>query len=219
MTSTFTVVLADDHRLFRQGIRRIIEEMDGIQIAGEAGDGLELLGMIDKAKPDLVILDISMPRMRGIEAAHEIKAASPRTRILILTMHKDIEFLRQAVTAEVEGYLLKEDADTELIRAIGALRDGHPYITPILAGALTRDWLALTRGKPAQEKARLSVREREVLKLFAEGMAYTEIADTLHISVHTVYSHRANLMRKLRARKPADLVKHAIRLGLVSLSE
>lgn len=219
MTSPYKIVLADDHRLFRQGIRRIIEDMDGVEIVAEAGDGLELLDVLKFAKPDLVVLDISMPKLRGIEAAHEIKAVSPRTRILVLTMHKDLEFLRQSVKAGVEGYLLKEDADTELIKAIEAIRKGHQYITPILAGALTRDWLALARGRSAHEENNLTVREREVLKLFAEGLAYTEIADELHISVHTVYSHRANIMRKVKTRKPADLVKYAIRQGLVPLAE
>lgn len=219
MHPTYKIVLADDHRLFRQGIRRIIEEMAGVEVVAEAGDGLELLDQVKKTRPDLVILDISMPKLRGIEAAHEIKAIQPRTRVLILTMYKDLEFLRQSMKAGVAGYLLKEDADTELIQALKAIRTGHPYITPTLAGELTRDWLAMARGRVTDPEKSLSVRERQVLKLFAEGHAYTEIAETLNISVHTVYTHRANLMRKLQARNPADLVKCAIRHGLVPLTE
>lgn len=215
----YRILLADDHRLFREGVRRILQEVEGLEVAAEAADGLELLRLLRRRPVDLVVLDVSMPHLRGIEAAAEIKASWPAVRILILTMHKDLEFLRYAVSAGAEGYLLKEDADTELLAAVDAIRRGGTYITPLLAPYLTRDWVAMTRGRQPDGDPSLTVRERQVLKLVAEGRSYPEIADLLHISIHTVHTHRANLMRKLGARKPADLVKYAIRKGYVPLSD
>jgi DNA-binding NarL/FixJ family response regulator len=217
--STYKIVLADDHRLFREGVRRILQDMKGVEVTAEAADGLELLRLLRRQPVNLVILDISMPQLRGIEAATEIKATWPAVRILILTMHKDLEFLRYALAAGAEGYLLKEDADTELLAAVDAIRQGRTYITPLLAPSLTQDWVAMSRGHQPESEPSLTLRERQVLKLVAEGHSYPEIGELLSISIHTVHSHRANLMRKLGARKSADLVKYAIRKGYVSISE
>jgi DNA-binding NarL/FixJ family response regulator len=186
-------------------------------VVGEVDCGLELLKLLQKLVPDLIILDISMPNLRGIEAIHEIRIVHPDVKILILTMHKDKEYLHQAISAGADGYLLKEDADTELSSAIKTIRHGRFYISPLLSEELTDDWIRTWRGKsklPIQLES-LTIREREVLKLIAEGKSSKEIGELLFISVRTVERHRANIMEKLNLKKTADLVKYAIQKGYV----
>ncbi|MFZ5570305.1 MAG: response regulator [Thermodesulfobacteriota bacterium] len=209
----YTIILADDHVLFRQGVHRIISEYPDLSIIGEAGDGLQLLKILNHARPDLIILDIAMPHLRGLEAAREIKALHPHIRILLLTMHRDMAYFRNAISAGVEGYLLKEDADTELLSAIRTIRKGEKYISPILFKDLTDDLLQLYRGKPHPDPDPLTTREREILKLIAEGKSSREIGELLHISLRTVQNHRANLMSKLNVKRTADLVRYAIVKG------
>jgi len=211
----YRVVLADDHILVRQGLKRILEEMADLEVIGEAGNGLELLKLLERITPQMILLDISMPNLRGIEAIREIKALHPEAKILIITMHKDKEYLYQAISAGANGYLLKEDADTELSTAIETVRRGKIYISPLLSEDLTDDWAQTYRGKSKlpYEPDNLTTREREVLKLIAEGRSSKEIADLLFISVRTVERHRANLMDKLGIKKTADLVKYAIEKG------
>ena len=203
--------------MFRQGLKRILEERSGFEVVGEVDCGLELLNFLEKLVPDLIILDISMPNLRGLEAIHEIKVNHPNVKILVLTMHKDKEYLHQAVTAGAEGYLLKEDADSELFSAIDRVRQGRIYVSPKLTEGLTTDWIKMTRGddKPSFEPVRLTTREREVLKLIAEGKSSKEIGDLLFISVRTVEHHRANIMEKLNLKNTADLVKYAVQKGYV----
>ena len=216
--SSYRIVLADDHVMFLKGIKNILEGALDLEVAGEAGDGLELLELIKKATPDRVILDIAMPSLRGLEAAREIKILSPEVKVLILTMHRDKEYVYCAISAGAEGYLLKEDADTELFKAIEKIRSGDYYISPLLSGELTHELVqAHQRGQLAPPES-LTVREREVLKLVAEGVKNKEIADLLFISVRTVEHHRANIMRKLRIKKAADLIKYAIRQVYTSSS-
>lgn len=203
--NTFHILLADDHVLLRQGLKNIIEKMADLKIVGEAGDGLELLQLLHKLTPHLIILDISMPHLRGMEAIREIKAIHPAVKVLMLTMHKDREYLHEAISAGAQGYLLKEDADTELFSAIQAIRQGKIYLSPFFSEGLTEDWAQTLRGKqtiPLEEP--LTTREREILKLIAEGKSNKEIADLLFIS------HRANIMEKLNLRKTADLVRYAL---------
>ena len=213
----FRIVLADDHILVRQGLKRLLEEMADLEVIGEAGDGLELLKLLGKIKPQMILLDISMPNLRGIEAISEIKALHPEAKILVLTMHKDKEYLYQAISAGANGYFLKEDADTELSTAIETIRRGKVYISPLLSGDLADDWAQTYRGKSKlpYEPDTLTTREREVLKMIAEGKSSKEVADLLFISVRTVERHRANLMDKLGFKKTADLVKYAIQKGYV----
>lgn len=200
----YTIILADDHPMFREGIRKIIERIEGALITGEANDGLELLELLKKSSPKLVILDISMPNLRGLEAIREIKKTYPQVMVLVLTMHKKKEFLRQALRDGADGFLLKEDAGSELIRAMQTVRNGGKYLSPLLAGVLTS--LAVEEEKTEV----LTIREREVLKLLAEGKRTKEIAAALYISPHTVRRHRANIMEKLDIQNLADLVKYAI---------
>lgn len=212
--AAYRIVLADDHVLFRKGVKSILEKDRGIEIVGESDDGLKLLDLLKKVEPDMVILDVSMPQLRGLEAAQEIKKISPNMKILILSMHRDRGYIHSAIAAGVEGYLLKEDADTELFAAIEKIRrDGH-YLSPLLCEQLAYG-LFQSRNQsegPAREEP-LSTREREVVKLVAEGFSNREIADLLSISVRTVENHRANIMKKLNAKNTADLTKYAITKG------
>ncbi|PWB81697.1 MAG: DNA-binding response regulator, partial [Candidatus Methylomirabilota bacterium] len=177
-------------------------------------DGLDLLGILKKQDADMVILDISMPNLRGIEAAVEIKKSRPKMKILILTMHKDSEYLRGAMAAGVNGYLLKENADSELFAAITRIRQGKTFVSPSLAEEFIEGWSRNcdNAGEPFR-KEQLTNREKQVLKLIGEGHTSREIADLLCISIRTVERHRANIMEELNLRNTADLVKYAIRKG------
>jgi DNA-binding NarL/FixJ family response regulator len=212
----YRIVVADDHNMFRQGLKRILSEMADLEVVGEVGNGLELLKRLNELTPHMVILDISMPNLRGIEAIREIKTIRPDAKILILTMHKDKEYLYQAISSGANGYLLKEDADTELFSAIETIRRGRIYLSPFLSEESKEDWAEIARGKrdlPFAES--LTTREKQVLKLIAEGKSSKEIADLLFISVRTVERHRANIMEKLNLKKTADLVKYAIKKGYI----
>ncbi len=218
MASPLKILLADDHVMFRQGVKRIIEGIDGVNVVGEASNGLELLRLLREVNPDLVIMDISMPNLRGLEATREIKAINSEVKVLILTMHKDREYLYHALTAGAEGYLLKEDADEELISAIETLRQGGTFISPLLSGQMAD--IFVDKFRPGGElrtapEEPLTVREREIIKLIAEGKSSKEIGELLFISSRTVQHHRANIMKKLNVKKTADLVKYAIQKGYV----
>ena len=213
--NTYRIVVTDDHGLFRKGLMGLLAGVADLEVVGEAADGLELLNLLNlkKANPHLVILDISMPSLRGIEAIREIKAIQPDVKILIVTMHKDKEYLYQALAAGADGYFLKRDADTELFVAIEKIRKGKVYVSPHLSEDMENDWENMRAGfgRPI-----LTNREREVLKLIAEGKSNKDIADVLFVSVHTVERHRANMMEKLNVKKTADLVKYAIQKGYLS---
>jgi DNA-binding NarL/FixJ family response regulator len=213
----YSIVLADDHVLVRQGLKRIIEEMPGLEVVGEANDGLELLNLLNHVTPQMVILDIFMPNLRGIEAIHEIKKIHPELKVLILTMHKDKEYLYLSLSAGAKGYLLKEDADKELFHAIDKVRQGKTYISPHFSEEVIDDLVQIGKGeaKNLLEGDPLTLREREVLKMIAEGKSSKEIAGVLFISVFTVNNHRASIMDKLNLNKATDLVKYAIRKGYI----
>jgi DNA-binding NarL/FixJ family response regulator len=215
--SSYRITLADDHVLLRQGLRRIVEESSGLEVVGEAGDGMELLRLLNKTVPDLVILDISMPKLRGIEAISEIRSRHPDVKVLVLTMHRDKEYLYQAVSSGADGYLLKDDADTELFSAIRKIREGEFYVSPSLSDALAecRQLAGGGEAGPPFAQECLTTREREVLKLIAEGRSSREIANLLFISARTVDHHRANIMLKLNLRKTADLIRYAFTKGYV----
>jgi len=213
----YRIVLADDHVLLRQGLKKILEKTADLEVVGEAGNGIELLHLLRKLNSHMVILDISMPNMRGIEALHEIKTIRSDLKILILTMHKDKEYLHHAISAGANGYLLKEDADTELFSAIETVRQGKIYLSPYFTSDLADEWAKIHRGesKPFSEPDQLTTREKQILKLIAEGKSSKEIADLLCISVRTAEHHRANIMNKLNLKKIADLVKYALKKGYV----
>jgi len=218
MMESYQIILADDHKMFRQGVRKIIDETDDLEVIGEADDGLELLELLKKLSPQMVILDISMPKMRGVEATREIKIIDPGIKILILTMHRNKELLYHCFSAGAEGYLLKEDTDTELFSAVDAIRRGRSYVSPILSLDLADDLTRIYSGRQ-HPLERLTLREREVLTLISEGKSRKEIAESLYISVHTVGHHRTNIMRKLQMKKTAELVKYAVRKGYTSTNQ
>ena len=212
----YQIVLADDHLMLRHGIKRIIEESENLMVVGEASDGLELLDLLKRSTPDMVILDISMPKLRGLEATIEIKTMYPEVKVLILTMHNNKEYLVQALAARTDGYLLKEDTDTQLIDAIESIRQGKIFLSPLISKDLTRNLIDFINrtGKPHEEI--LSIREKEVLTLLSEGKSSKEIAKLLFISPRTVEHHRASINRKLNIQNIVDLVKYAIREGYTS---
>ena len=214
----YRIVLADDHVLFRKGIKRILEEAEDLTIVGEASDGFELLELIRRITTHMVILDISMPNLGGVEATKEIKRTHRDVKVLILTMHKNMEYLYNVISAGADGYMLKEDADSELFSAIETIRQEETYISPLLANEVKDNLIQIYRGKSQHPYENLSTRERQIVKLISEGKSTKEIADLLFISVRTVEHHRANIMEKLNIKKIADLIKYAIRKGYTTLN-
>lgn len=214
----YTIVLADDHALIRQGIKKIIEEDPSLTVIGEVGDGLELLNFLREKSPDLIVLDISMPNLRGIEAIAEAKKICPEVKILLLTMHKNEQYFCCAMSAGADGYILKDDSDTELLTAIASVVDGDIYISHFFSEELAEDVLTAYRTNRKYPCEPLTTRERQVLKLVAEGETSRDIAQLLSISTRTVEHHRANIMKKLNMKNAADLIRYAIGKGYVSNS-
>lgn len=209
------IVLADDHVLIRQGLKKLIEENRALEVVGEAGDGLELLDVLETVVPDLIILDISMPQLRGIEVINEAKTICPKTKILMITMHKSEQYFLCAMSAGADGYLLKEDSDSELLTAIERVMHEDLYISPHLMEEFSDDLIRSYREKGIFPCEKLTNREIEVLKLVAEGLTSKEIAELLSISIRTVEHHRANLLKKLNLKNTADLIKHAVQNGFI----
>ncbi|MCE5241812.1 MAG: response regulator transcription factor [Syntrophobacteraceae bacterium] len=210
----YRIVLADDHVLFREGIKSIVGMLPDLCVAGEAGDGLELLRLLGRITPEMVILDLSMPNLQGVDATREIKQLYPGIKVLILTMHKSREHLSRALSAGADGYLLKEDAYDDLSSAIRSIRQGKVFISPLLADEV-QDVLVRKCREPGVTGEVLTAREREVLKLVAEGKSSKEVAQLLHISVMTVHNHRANIRKKLDIKKNVDLIKYALDQGYI----
>ncbi len=209
----YNIILAEDHVLVREGIKKIIEGIPGLEVVGEVGDGAELLELLPGQAVDMVILDISMPSLSGIEATRGIKQAYPAVKVLILTMHKKKEYLNNAIAAGVDGYLLKEDAPKELLNAIEKIRQGMIYVSPLLTGDLANLYVQSRRQDEAEPAASLSPREIEIITLIAEGKSSKEIAALLFLSFRTIQNHRAKIMKKLNLKKNTDLVRYAIRKG------
>jgi two-component system response regulator NreC len=204
---SYRVIIADDHALFRQGLRSLLEQVPTLEVVGEAEDGVSLLRLLNEVVADIILLDITMPNLRGSEAVPKIKMFYPRVKILIVTMHDDIEFLYRAISAGADGYFLKKEVDRELFSAIKEVRQGRIYVSSLISHEAGRDWGKLREGF---QKSLLSDREKEILNLIAEGKPNKEIAFLLYISVHTVERHRANIMAKLKVHTMADLLKYAI---------
>jgi DNA-binding NarL/FixJ family response regulator len=212
----YQIILADDHVILRHGMKSLIDGVADLRVIGEADDGAELLKMLHTITPDLVILDIAMPKIRGLEAAAEIKTNFPTIKILILTMHKSGQFLHHALAAGVDGYLLKEDASKEIFTAVNTIRAGRKYISPILAPELTDEMArAYQTGQFKILSDPLTLREREVLKMIAEGKSNKDVAELLSISLRTVHHHRASLMQKLNIRNTAGIVRYALEKNFI----
>ena len=205
------VLIADDHGIVRSGIRLLLDRQPDIEVIGEAADGAEAREMAVRERPDLAILDVKMPKLTGLQATREIKRQAPGVSVLILSMHDDERYLFEALKAGASGYVLKTQADTDLLAAIRAVERGEPFLTPEAQQALIKD--VLDRGGEAQ--AELTPREEEIVKLVAEAHTTRQIAEILHLSEKTVENHRANAMRKLGMRDRVELVRYAIRRGLI----
>jgi DNA-binding NarL/FixJ family response regulator len=204
------VLIADDHGIVRSGVKLLLDRQPDIEVIAEAEDGVEAVELAIRHRPDVAVLDVSMPRMTGLQATHEIKQQAPETQVLILSMHDDERYLFEALRAGAAGYVLKRAADQDLVDAVRAAGRGEPFLTASAQQTLIRDFL--DRGDHPEE---LSSREKEVVKLVAEAHTNKEIAEILHLSEKTVESHRARVLQKLGMRDRVELVRYAIRRGLV----
>ncbi|NIO28584.1 MAG: response regulator [Candidatus Latescibacteria bacterium] len=217
MSQKYRIVLAEDHTILREGVRSLLSTVPDLEIVGEAGDGREAIQCVEEQKPDLILMDLSMPRMNGVEALREIKRRSSETKILVLTVHKTEEYILAALQAGANGYLLKDSTYTELLVAVNYVLRGKTYISPGISDMVVEGYM---EGRKTLKKRTtwdtLTKREREILKLIAEGYKNKEIAEDLCISVKTVEKHRANLMEKLNLHKVQALTAYAIERGLVS---
>ncbi len=211
------VVLADDHALVRAGLRALLERIDGVTVVAEAADGRAALAAIEEHKPDVALVDIAMPELNGLEVVGRVVRSSPRTRVVIVTMHAGEAFVAQALRAGVAGYLLKDAAADELGLMLRAVGRGETYLSPAVSRQVVDGYLARAGAEASPQPLDvLTPRQREILQLVAEGKSTKEIAQLLDLSVKTVENHRAQLMDRLDIRDVAGLVRYAIRVGLVS---
>jgi DNA-binding NarL/FixJ family response regulator len=205
------ILIADDHGIVRSGMRLLIDRQPDMEVVAEAEDGVDAFERALQAKPDLCVLDVSMPRLTGIQAARQIRAHLPDCQVLILSMHDDERYVFDALKAGASGYVLKREVDQALLSAIRAVDRGEAFLTNAIERSLLREWMSDDSAGPEEP---LSPREQEVLKLIAEAHTNKEIASILHLAEKTVESHRANLLRKLGMRDRVELVRYAIRRGL-----
>jgi len=211
------ILIVDDHAVLRAGLRMLLEAEPDIEVVGEAGDGAEALKRILELAPDVVLLDVTMPDMDGLEVLRQGRDSSPRTRVLMLTMHDDEGYLREALAAGSSGYVLKRAADIELLSAIRAVHRGGTYLHAAHTKVLFEDRAGQQRTQaPAEPESRLSSREEEILRLVALGHTNQQAADRLYLSVKTVETYRARLMAKLGLRNRAELVRYALQRGLLA---
>jgi DNA-binding NarL/FixJ family response regulator len=206
------LVIADDHGVVRGGLRLLLDRQPDMEVVGEAADGAEAVAKVLAHRPDLCILDVQMPKLTGLQATREILAQAPDTDVLILSMHDDERYLFEALRAGAGGYVLKAQADHDLVDAVRAVSSGEPFLTSGAQRSLVREWMADETAGPEEP---LTPREQEVLKLIAEAHTNREIGEILHLSEKTVESHRGNLLRKLGMRDRVQLVRYAIRRGLI----
>ncbi len=211
------ILLGDDHTLVRQGVRKIIEENKQWTVIGEAQDGRELVRKALDEEPDLIIIDVAMPLLNGIEATRQIMRKLPAARILVLTMHADEAYIIQALQAGARGYLLKDSADVELVRAVTAVSEGKSFFSPNVAAIMLDDYVRHLAEKGITDRYdTLSEREREVFQLVAEGHSNKEVANLLCVSPATVETHRAHILQKLDLHSTAELVLYAVRRGVIA---
>ncbi|WP_373497795.1 response regulator [Desulfococcus sp.] len=211
------VLIADDHAIVREGFRALIDQQADMQVVGEAENGRKAVLLAKRLLPDVIIMDVSMPDLNGIDATHQIRSEVPKTKIIALSMHSDKRFVSGMLKAGVSGFLLKECAFRELTTAIHAAVAGGHYLSPKIAATVVQDYVRQTDALPASSSQPLTLREREVLQMLAEGGNTRDIAAALHISVKTVEARRRSIMEKLRITTLADLIKYALREGLTSL--
>jgi two-component system response regulator NreC len=211
------VLLADDHGIVRRGMRTLLESEPDVTVVGEAADGLEALRLCDEHRPDLLILDIGMPRLNGIEVAASASKLQPPPRVIMLSMHADESYVLRALDAGAQAYLLKDDTEEDLVPALRAVSQGKRFFSPAISRVLAEDYVRTLRERGLDDSyALLTDREKQVLQLLAEGRANKEVASLLQVGVSTVETHRANLMQKLSLHNTADIVLYAVRKRLVT---
>ena len=215
--SKIQVLLADDHPIVRKGLRALLEGEAGIEVIGEAEDGREAVQKTQELLPDVVLMDLSMPALSGLEATRQIKKRFPEVKVLVLTRHANEEYVFQILRAGASGYVVKKAAPTELMLAIKAVYQGDSFLSPAISRPVIEEYIRKAEAMTEDRYDRLTDREREVLQLIAEGHSSREIAELLHISEKTVRSHRANLIDKLDIHSTAELTQYAMRKGVVSL--
>jgi len=213
------ILLADDHQITRSGLRALLEQQPNMAVAGEADNGRLAVLMAAELKPDVIVMDINMPELNGIEASRQIKTELPDIKIIALSMHSDKRYVAGMLKAGVSGYLLKNCAFDELVAAINSVMRNQSYLSPAIADTVMKDYASILEGADQSTASLLSSREREVLQLIAEGMSTRDIGERIHVSVKTVETHRQQIMRKLNAKSVAELTKIAVREGLTSLEE
>jgi len=209
------IILADDHTILREGLKVLLEKQGNIKVVAEASNGQEAVSKTVEFQPDVVILDISMPLMEGLEATRQIRREAPNVRILVLTMHDDSEFFLQLLRAGASGYVTKKSVASDLINAVEAVYRGESFFCTSMSKTLLSDYLRLVKNTEETEQEELTPREREIVKLIAEGYTNQEIAELLHRSVKTIESHRANILSKLGVHDSIELVKYAVRKKLI----
>ncbi len=214
MTQT-RVLLADDHTLVRAGLRKLLESIPLVEVVGEASDGLAVVEMAEQLRPQLILMDIAMPGLNGLESTARITRTCPDVRVMILSMHQNEEYVRQALRHGAVAYLLKDAAPTELELAIAAVLRGETYLSPAVSRGVVSDYVQRLRSDDVPG-AQLTPRQREVLQLVAEGLSSKEVARRLNVAVKTVESHRSQLMKQLDIHEVAGLVRYAVRAGLIS---
>jgi len=213
---TITVFLADDHTIVRQGLAKLLEVEPHFKVVGEAENGRQAVSMVEALKPEIVIMDISMPLLNGIEATRLIKKSCPQTKVIILSMHTHDRYIDELINLGVSGYLLKDSTGADIIKAISAAVKGDTYLSPSISRRVIEDYLYLKKKSPQEDLyGKLSNREREVFQMIAEGHSTKEISDILFISPSTVKTHRANIMEKLQFVNISQLIQFAIHLGIV----
>jgi len=210
------ILLADDHGIVRRGLKSLLESQPGLEVIGEAADGLEAVRLCGELSPDLLIVDISMPLMNGIEVASRAQKLEPAPAVIILSMHVDESYIMRALGAGARGYLVKDATDEDLIPAVRAVAAGKPFFSPTVAAVLMEDYVRQLRARGLSDSYDLLTdREREVLQLLAEGRSNKEVAALLDVGLSTVETHRANLMQKLNLHNTAEIVLYAVRKGII----
>jgi two-component system response regulator NreC len=217
MTHKIRILIADDHTLLRSGIRALLEDQPDFTVVGEAEDGREAVRLVHQLRPNVVLMDIAMPLLNGLEATRQIKREHPEIKVLVLTMYDHEEYFRQMLEVGASGYIIKRAAAGELVSAIRAVHNGEAVLSPVITRLLLEDYLHRDAGKSEADPDALSPREREVLQLIAEGKTSREIAEILNLSVKTVQSHRTSLMQKLDLHDRGDLIKYAIQKKIIEI--
>jgi two-component system, NarL family, response regulator NreC len=212
MNKPIRIVLADDHAVVRKGFGLILDGEPDMEVVGEARNGREAVQLADKLKPDVVVIDVNMPELNGIEATRRIGGVSPRTRVLALSMHRDAVYVREILRAGAKGYLVKDEDDDAFLDAVRAVARGEAYLSPAVSENILNDY----RKHVTDPIDLLTSREREVLQMIAEGMTNKDVANKLNLSVYTIEAHRGKIMEKLNLHNTGDLVRFAIRNGLIS---